>query len=185
MAKRPSYRSIRLRQRNIVEGLASKQIKYSEAAKQLGVTKAELQRFLEQKPQTLHQNYNRSPSYKKLFESGARPKVREELGLKRVRVIEYHERDTKAADRQYGRMIQRYYNENGIDRIKWSVWTWKRDMPNSMDAIKLLYTNGRLSKTQYASAVAFWKKTYNVSDDYAARYEDLIETTEADEYGDE
>jgi len=179
MAKRPSYRSIRLRQRNIVEGIRTADITRTEASKRFGVTTAELNKFLDQKPQTLHQNYNRSPSYKVLVEQGARSEVRKDLGVKRIRRLNYSERNPKDDETKRAiRAIRFYYVDNGYDAIEWASLTAKVGVPTSIDAIKVLYRNDRITKSQYGRLVRAWKRIYGVGDDYAARYEDLIEDEE-------
>src|ERR1035437_1580968 len=90
-SNRPSYPSIRRRQRNIIEGIGTRDIRYAQAAREFGVTVPQLRTFLETRPVKLRRSYNRSPAYAKLFEEGKRSEVRTVLGVKRVRRYEFLE----------------------------------------------------------------------------------------------
>jgi hypothetical protein len=186
MAKRPSYVSIRRRQRNIVEGMGTGNLKYAEAAKKLGVTQGELRRFLETKPRELHKNFNRTATYNKLFEKGSRGNVRQSFDLKRITKYEVREeilRDPvrqghKNVNVQIGRMLQTYYYQNGFKGIQWSIDTREHDLPNSIKAIRVLFKNGRISKSEYVRAVTKWNQLYKPTAAYLDYY--LSELDEED-----
>jgi translation initiation factor 2 beta subunit (eIF-2beta)/eIF-5 len=156
-------------------------LKYNQAAKRLGVTPTELKRFIDQKPQAIRKGYNRSPAYRKLYVEGQRSETRAALGLKRIRRYDISHRSINLPQnlqkypnsKQIGALIQRYYYDNGIVRIRWAAYTTEADLPLSMDAIKQLRLEGKLSKKQYEAAVDNWRKIYNVSDSWASRYEDI------------
>lgn len=174
MAKRPSYVSIRRRQRNIIEGMGTRDIKYKQAAKELGVTQSELRKFLETKPTVLRRNFNRSPVYTKLYKEGQRAETRRLLGVKRIReypflesVIREPRIQRKPEDAQIGRMIQRLYYINNIGPQNWSTYTREHNLPNSIKAIKLLYRNNRITRDQYTSILKEWRNDYpGMTDQY-------------------
>lgn len=170
-AKRPSYVSIRARQRNVIEGLGTLG-STKEAAKRLGVTRAELKRFRDTKPKKLRQIFNRSPVIRRLYTLGARPETRKALGLKRIRRYSYLEflersiRDVKTVPLRYensvqiGRMVQRLYYENNIDAQRWSAYTYDNNIPNSINTIKFLYKRGVITPRRYAQILHTWKNLY-------------------------
>ena len=180
-SKRPSYPSIRARQRNILEGIGTGDLKYNQAAQRLGVTPTELRKFLDTKSPIVRRNFNRSPAYRKLYAEGERSKTREALGLKRIRRYEFKR---SAVDRpqamqkypnskQIGALIQRYYYKNGIEKIEWAAWTAEHNLPTSMDAIKQMRAEGKITESEYRSAVKSWRDHYHgITDSWAARYED-------------
>lgn len=181
MAKRPSYRSIRVRQTNIVEGMGTGHLRYAETAKRLGVSTKELRRFLEQKPRAIHANYNRSPGYSKLFESGRRANVREKLGLPRITRYEFVEHviseprfyiglkpgqlgrtvQHKAVDLSVGRRLAHYWYKDDQDRYEWAVYANEHGIPISIDSLALLKRNKRISTKEYERHIDFWQETYN------------------------
>ena len=178
-SKRPSYVSIRARQRNIIEGIGTRNLRYKDAAKEFGVTRQELKRFLETKPQTLRKSYNRSPSLRKLYVEGERPETRRVLGVKRIRHYEFREhvlrpmeKDlTKVSDLQTGRLIQRLYYINNIDTQNWAAYTREANLPASIDTIRLLHRNGKITDATYRAALREWAKTYGIKASRVAEYE--------------
>jgi hypothetical protein len=91
MAKRPSYISIRARQRNIIEGLETKDLTIAEGAKKFGVTPAQLKRFTETNPRKLSRSFRRSPGTRGLYYVGERKSVRSIVGAKSLYRLEYQE----------------------------------------------------------------------------------------------
>lgn len=182
--KRPSYVSIRARQRNIIEGLGTREdLNTKEVAKRLGVTPQELRRFRDTKPKELRKSFNRSPSIRKLYEEGRRSEVREKLEVPRIRRYAYSEpilREPRLQrhpnSKQVGRMIQRLYYENNIGPQAWSTYTYEHGLPNSIKAIKLLYMNDRITGPQYASILKHWRDSYSgMSDSYYANFADVLD----------
>lgn len=195
MAKRPSYRSIRVRQRNIVEGMATGNLSYAETARRLGVTQSELKRFIQQKPRAIHQNYNRSETYSKLYEKSQRAPLGKTLGLKRgITPYEFREEvimdpayyiqsregkvmrtpQGRAVDFYVGREIGFLYYKNGVDRYRWSLYAKDHHIPISINALTVLYKNKRISSGEYARHVEFWAETYNPSSLTYNKYADLV-----------
>src|SRR5450759_2161239 len=86
-SKRPSKVSIKARQRNIIEGMATRDLTYTQAAKEFGVTRQQLKKFVGTK--NLRANYNRSPAYSKLYREGERKETRKVLGVKRITRYDY------------------------------------------------------------------------------------------------
>lgn len=187
MKQRPSYPSVLVRQRNIIEGIGTSNLKYAQAAKQFGVTRREFKRFVESSPQSLHKNFNRSPSYRKLYEKGTRSEVRTTLSLKRIRHYAYTEReiallkfDTSLTpeelnrQKQIGRMIQRIYVLDDIKkpfaRYEWAVFTREHNLPLSIKAIRLLHRNGKISDRRYFFILEVWKHLYPITESVAELY---------------
>jgi hypothetical protein len=185
--KRPSYKSIRARQRNILEGLGTSDLKYAQAAKRFGVTPRELKRFVETKPKNLRTNFNRSPANAKLYGATKatvqRREVRETLGVKKIRKYKIREsqiqdiRNAKISGLspseirnryQIGEQIQNLYVSREHARYDWASYTREHDLPTSMDTLRLLNRNGKISNDEYMDAVNTWRDIYNVTN---ARYE--------------
>jgi hypothetical protein len=185
--RRPSYKSIRARQRNILEGLGTSDLKYAQAAKRFGVTPRELKRFVETKPRKLRTNFNRSPANAKLYGASKatvqRREVRETLGVKRIRKYKIRESQiqdiknvkvsglsqTEIRNRyQIGEQIQNLYTSREHARYDWASYTREHDLPTSMDTIKLLHRNDKISDDEYMDAVTMWRDIYNITN---ARYE--------------
>jgi hypothetical protein len=189
-ARRPSYKSIRARQRNILEGIGTADVKYKEAAKRLGVTPRELKTFVETKPRKLRPNFNRSPAYRKLYGASTAPEqrkqVREQLGIPRVRRYQAAEQDIQALRlqrlpekelrnrTQIGEQIQNLYYRGQNDRYLWAAYAREHDLPTSIDTLRLLHRNDKVSDSEYAQAVKTWRDIYNVSQERASLYEDEI-----------
>ena len=192
--KRPSYVSIRARQRNIIEGMGSGQLTVKQAAKKLGVTPSELRAFTqERKPKEIRAAFNHSPAYRKLYEAGQRKNVKATLGVTRVYRYEFREEvlrnkvvmnagQRRPNPKQVGRMVQRLYYLNNIGPQHWSAWTYEHGLPNSIDDIKLLWKNKRISDNQYRTALKVWRDDYpGMSDAYYAAYADLLSEVEEEE----
>ena len=172
--RRPSYPSIRRRQRNIIEGMGTHDLKYAEAAKRLGVTRHELVQFLESKPKVVRARYNRSPSSRKLFEEGERHNVKQEFGLPFVRRYEHRAKYLEAVkvhlkhpnSKQIGRMIARYYykdTEKFRAILKWTIYTREHNLPLSIKAIKFLARNGKIDEDTYTEILEKWQELYRIN----------------------
>ncbi len=182
--KRPAYRSIRVRQRNIIEGLGTSDLRYKEAAKKFNVTPRELQHFVETKPQTLKKNFNRSPVYAKLYNEGSRPAVRERLELKSI--IRFKFKPTQIRQytvtgglseyesnrrRQIGEMIRALYVRRYDPTTAWAAWTREHYLPQSIKVIRLLHRNDKISDDLYARALMEWQDIYpGISDSTWSSY---------------
>lgn len=188
MAKnRPSYPSIRRRQRNIIEGIGTRDIKYTQAAREFGVTTEQLNHFLDTRPQKLRKSYNRSTANAKLFELGERGQTRKVLGVRRIRVYEFREEVLQAKKRgtvekypnqlQIGRQVQRLYYRNDQGRQDWSLYTREEDLPNSINTIRFLYHQGRIDSRRYAKILTVWKQDYkDMSNANFEQYASELET---------
>lgn len=182
--KRPSYRSIRARQRNIIEGLGTTDLRYKEAAKKFNVTPRELQHFVESKPRTLRKNFNRSPVYAKLYNEGARPIVRERLGIKRITHFKFRPTQIRQYTvtsglseyesnrrQQVGQMIRALYVTRFDPKTAWAAWTREHNLPQSIKVIRLLHRNNKITDGIYAEALVEWQDIYpGIGDDTWASY---------------
>ena len=171
-SKRPSYVSIRARQRNIIEGMGTRDLTYAQAAKEFGVTRPELKRFVETKPTKLRSNYNRSPGYSKLYREGERSEVRQTLGVKRIRKAKIirprqYERPVttkQVKQQQIDRLVQNLYYKNGKDKADWANYTREHNLPSSIDSIRLLHKNDRIDDDRFSSIVMTWITIYRPSE---------------------
>jgi hypothetical protein len=194
--KRPSYKSIRARQRNILEGLGTSDLKYAQAAKRFGVTPRELKRFVETKPRTLRTNFNRSPANRKLYGATRadvqRREVRENLGIKKIKRYKY--RPSQLADirnpkvlkmseaerrnrTQIGEQIQNLYTRRVFAAYDWASYTREHNLPASITAMNLLHRNNKISDDDYMEAIQVWRNLYNISD---ARYYGMLDAAMLD-----
>lgn len=185
MAKRPSYVSIRARQRNIIEGLgAPNKQNYAKAAKRFGVTPRELKKFTETKPKKLRKNFNRSPTYNELYTKGSRPEVRQALGVKRIQRYRYREQEIKDLKVMQlspeevrkrtlvGEAIQNLYTSREHPRYEWARYASENDIPTSIDAIRLLHRNNKINDDEYADAITTWRDIYKIGATRYAMYSD-------------
>lgn len=188
--RRPTAASMRVRRRNIIEGMGTGDLRYDQMAFKLGVTPPQLKKFLEARDdRVLAKGINRSPTTRKLYEAGARANVRTAIGKTRIRKYRFKEHELNEPrliqrypnSKQIGRMIQRMYYENGHERINWSVYTYEHNLPNSIDAIRLLYHNGKISKSQYRKILKTWRDIYgsdgsdSITDEWFAEFYDEVE----------
>ncbi len=200
-AKRPSYKSIRARQKSILEGMGTSDLKYNEAAKRLGVTPRELKRFAETKPSKLRKNFNRSSANQKLYGARTateqRKDVREAFGVTRIKKYKYRESEIQALKvmklkpselrnrTQIGEQVQNLYSDKEHARYEWASYARENDIPTSIDTLKLLHRNNQISDSDYVDAVNTWRAIYNINDTrYAAIVgddEDLFDF-DADDY---
>jgi len=185
--KRPSYVSIRARQKNIIEGLGTSDLKYAQAAKRFGVEPRELKKFIETKPKNLRRNFNRSDAYRKLYTEGSRAEVRENLGVRRIKHYAIRKEDVEAivSSRRYiytetenrvkiGKMLQQLYYRGEQPQAEWAAYTREHDLPTSINVLRLLYQNDRLDGPTYKNAIREWQAVYNISDNIYDRYADEL-----------
>lgn len=202
MAKRrPSYKSIRARQRNLLEGIGTADVRYKEAAAKLGVTPRELKTFVETKPKNLRSNFNRSPAYRKLYGASTasvqRKQVRQSLGISRISRYEPRESEIQNIARgtyrypererrnrtQIGELIQNLYVKGSKDRYQWASYAQQHSLPTSIDTIRLLHRNGQIGDNEYMGAVNAWQAIYNVSQPRYEMYaDDFPDYEEGEEY---
>ena len=192
--RRPTTPSIRRRQRNILEGIATRyEDKPSDeafrlAAEEFGVTPQQLRKAtLEYKPEKFRREYNRQSSLRKLYEEGDRNEVARTLELKPrrrgtrpgefrsgIRKLPTQESSIRnlsdAKRRQYAELVSRLYGTEEVPRQLWASWTAAHGLPVSMDVMKLLYDNNYISKRQYNNAFSHWRSIYGVEDAWAAKY---------------
>lgn len=166
MAKRrPSYVSIRARQRNVLEALGSSKYRgYEEAARRLGVPTNEFRSFITMKPEQVRRQYNRRPAFRKLYgEQKTAPEqrqaVKKAVGVKRVTRFPYQENvlrvpallpgrtpEQKARAKTFGRYKQRLYYGNNAKPQNWSQYTFEHNIPSTPSAIVKQYEDGLISK---------------------------------------
>ena len=169
-SKRPSKVSIKARQRNIIEGQASRGLTNKQAAKEFGVTLRQYKAFTGTK--NLRSNFNRSPAYAKLYREGERSETRKVLGVKRITRYRYNELPTtntvqtaKQLKAEQVKVAIRYlYYKNGQDKMEWSRYVRDHNLPSSIDTLKLLHDNGKIDDTEYGQILTSWAQIYNVSD---------------------
>ena len=171
-SKRPSSPSIKARQRNIIEGMATRDLTNKQAAKEFGVTLRQYNSFTGTK--NLRSNFNRSPAYAKLYREGERKETRKVLGVKRITRYKYQHlpttntpMTTKQAEQEQVKIMIRYlYYKNGHDKAQWANYSRENHIPSSIKAIILLHDNGKISDDKFTEIVRVWKETYNISNDY-------------------
>lgn len=169
--------------------MGSADLKYKDAAEKFGVTPRQLRTFVRSKPSTMRSNLNRSPAYRKLYGTAdtapaQRKQVREQLGLSRIKRYEpreseiqnirkgiypYPERERR--NRQaIGELVQNLYVSRSHARYDWAEYAREHDLPTSIDTIKLLHRNNKLSDSEYMDAVSTWRDIYNVNSVRYANY---------------
>lgn len=176
MAKRPTTAQIRARQRNIIEGLNSRNLSDRQAAKQLGIEPRQLTKFLDTKPAQIRQQYNRSPAYRKLYGAGERHEIRRELGLRhlapRVQYISQYEyrtipglRQTPEATQviQTSERIRNLYLPQGYQsaRVIWAQYTRTHHLPVSARSIRNMYRSGEITPAEFNDIMTTWQDIYN------------------------
>jgi hypothetical protein len=169
-SKRPSKVSIKARQRNIIEGMATRDLTYTQAAKEFGVTRQQLKKFVGTK--NLRANYNRSSAYSKLYREGERKETRKVLGVNRITRYKYKRLPTtnepqteKQLRQEQVKIAIRYlYYKNGQDKMQWANYAREHNIPSSIDSIVLLHKNDRIDDTKFGQILASWQDIYNISD---------------------
>jgi hypothetical protein len=178
--KRPTKAQIRARQTNILEGMAVTNNSFREMAKQLGVTPLQLRTFVaERKPAQIREQYNRSPTYRKLYDVGERKSVTRKIGhalppkridatfreLERVRTNPLYSEDERRYRYQIGQMINNL-NVRGSMQTPSSMWAeycWDNNIPTSVKSIKLLYRNHRIDPEAYERHLTVWEAVYGIN----------------------
>ena len=176
MAKRPSYVSIRARQKNILEGIGTAGLNYKQAARRFGVKPRELKRFVETKPRDLRQNFNRSPAYKKLYGTGTaaeqRKTVRQTVGVYKVKRYKYRVsqieelKSLKLTPKELrnrtaiGNLVQNLYSQREYEKYDWASYTYNHDLPRSIDSIRTMHRNNKLSNDRYRDILVAWRDAY-------------------------
>ena len=84
MARKPTKVSLLARQRNLIEGRATKGLTQKQLAKELAVSQADLSRFLHASPQQV----KRSSRLQNVYSKSTRPQLREELSVPKIRRYE-------------------------------------------------------------------------------------------------
>jgi hypothetical protein len=169
-SKRPSSPSIKARQRNIIEGMATRDLTYTQAAKEFGVTRRQLKKFTTTK--NLRSNYNRSPAYAKLYREGERKETRKVLGVRTIRRYDYQhlpvtntaQKDQQLRDEQVKVQIRYLYYKNGHDKAEWANYAREHHIPSSIDAIVVLHNNDRIDDTKFGQVLTSWAQIYGISD---------------------
>lgn len=178
MAKRPSYVSVRARQRTILEYLAATGKTFKQAAKDFGVKPRELEKFALSKPTREREQFNRSPVLRKLYYEAERPRLArytrtQGTTLRRIK-FEPAElqvlrgtpglRETSTNELQIGEMIQNLYRppEQVTPQFLWAVYTREHGIPDSIRTLRLLGRNKRISASEYRDAITVWGNIYNI-----------------------
>jgi hypothetical protein len=170
-SKRPSSPSIKARQRNIIEGMATRDLTYTQAAKEFGVTRRQLKKFTTTK--NLRSNYNRSPAYAKLYREGERKETRKVLGVRSIMRSDYKHlpitntgQTPKEVRREQVKVMVRYlYYKNGHDRAEWAMYAREHHIPSSIDSIVILHKNDRIDDAKFGSILTNWAQIYNISNE--------------------
>lgn len=182
-AKRPSYPSIRARQRNLLEYQFSTDKTYRQAARELGVKPSEFERFVTANPRSLRQQYNRSKMIRKLYGEGERPDLRKKakaqgVKLERLRTergyrvatqeVPIFERDYQARLGRTQELIAALYERQRGASYDWAVFAAEENIPVSIKVIKLMWRNGEIDSSRYDYIIAVWKTIYNIETAEAA-----------------
>jgi hypothetical protein len=187
--KRPSVTQISARQRRIVEYIGSGQKSWKQAAKDFGVTPRELKQFAVYKSRKqLKQQYNRSPTIRKLYQEAETKPLRQKARSKgfTLRRFEYR----RAALEQYritpqfpatersfrvntGELIRNIYRrdreasksvvQQALGALEWATYTRDMHLPVSIRTINDLHDAGELDDDEYEDAVKVWKDVYGIT----------------------
>src|ERR1035437_15402 len=169
-SKRPSKPSIKARQRNIIEGTATRGLTSKQAAKEFGVTLRQYKTFTGTK--NLRPNFSRSPAYAKLYREGERKETRKVLGVSRITRYKYKQLPVTNTDQSEKQLRQeqvkvaiRYlYYKNGRDKMEWANYAREHNIPSSIDSIMVMHKNDKIDDTKFGQVIASWAQIYNVSD---------------------
>lgn len=189
--RRPSYVSIRTRKVRLLNYMGTTGKTEAQTAKDFGVSKSELRRFITQDPKSARRSYNRSPSQRKLFreitEATPRPTYKQGQRVERLKgttLIRFDARpsvldqirrtpgilpEERARRLQIGTLIQRHYVFQDRPEYHWAEYAREHKLPSSINAIKILYRNGRISNTDFRSIASTWKDVYNIDDAWYAK----------------
>lgn len=182
MPRRPSYTSIRARQRAILEYQLSTDRYGKKAARDFGVTPRQLEAFTSADPKKLRRAYNQSPGIRQLFHAGAEKNLRAEARqhdktFKQRPLVQYSQRvlqplrKTPNIDQQVvskevqtGERIQYLYTQRVTPQFLWAEYTRKHDLPISAKTIKVLFRNGYIDPDLYDEVTAVWEDIYPKGD---------------------
>lgn len=157
MARKPTKVSLRARQRNLIEGRATKGLTNKQLANQLAVSQADLSRFMQASPKQV----KRSPRLYAVYEKAMRPKVREALGTPIRRYISSPTKIERLAKdksliRKYedvvpvGYEIMSVMHPSSLRSHNWAVGIAERGLPvSSWTTLKTMHDEGRLSEEDW------------------------------------
>lgn len=178
--KRPSYPSIRARQRHLLEYIGSTGRTERQVARDFGVKPQQLRRFTSTKSTEIRKNFGRSPAYEKLYSQGTTKELRQKARSHGERVTfrpvrEYTEpsiqqfRKTPGYSQEFvtryvqtGEQIQHLYASQITPQYLWAIYTKEQNIPVSIKSINLLRRNGKISAADYNDIVTVWKDIYNI-----------------------
>ncbi len=184
--KRPSYVSIRARKVKLIKYMGTTNKTEAQTAREFGVTKAQLRRFVTQDAKQSRRTFNRSPEIRKLYGEIGAPKPRYRGGqriesIRGTRLIQFDARpatlnqirttpglseEERSRRLQVGQLIQRHYTFQDRPEYHWAEFTRENKLPVSVKSLKILRRNGRINDEQWDQALKTWKDTYNISDRY-------------------
>ena len=170
----------------------------AQTAREFGVSKGQLKRFITQDPKAARRSYNQSPAQRKLYEEISKSKTRYVRGpdkrvekLHGVKLIQFDARprvldqirrtpglseDERARRLQIGTLIQKHYTFTDRPEYHWAEYAREHHIPSSINAIKILYRNGRIDDDEYKEIAQTWKDVYNIDDAwYTKRFGSLGE----------
>lgn len=189
--KRPSYVSIRVRKVKLLKYMGTTGKTESQTARDFGVSREQLRRFITQDPKQARRSFNRSPVqrqlYEKIGEASTRPRYRAGQRIEKLRgtqLIQFDSRpavldqirrtpglseEERSRRLQVGTLIQRHYTFQDRPEYAWAEYAREHRLPTSINAIKTLYRNGRIDDDEYNALARAWKDTYNITDAWFTR----------------
>ncbi len=187
-AKRPSTPQIRARKVKLIKYLGTTRKTDAQVANEFGVTTSQLRKFLRQNPKQARREFNRSPSLRKLYQEVGAPKPRYRAGqrieqVRGVRLVQfqYKPRDLRVIrstpglaenerDRrlEIGNLLQRHYSLQARPEYEWAEYARIHHIPVSMNALKILKRNNRISDSEYDEIITTWRQIYNINEQAAA-----------------
>lgn len=189
--KRPSYVSIRTRKVKLLKYMGTTGKSEAQTAKEFGVSKEQLKRFITQDPKSARRSYNRSPAQRKLYseisQTSTRPTYRAGSRVEKLRgvkLVQFDARpavldqirrtpglseDERSRRLQIGTLIQKHYTFQDRPEYHWAEYARENKLPTSIKGIKILYRNGRIDDDQYRQIASVWKDVYNIDDAWYTR----------------
>jgi len=183
-AKRPSYVSIRARQRRILDYQLSTGKKDKETAKEFGVTTAQLRKFVESDPKKLRRSYNRSPNTKKLYSEGQEKEVRK---MVRKEHVPYQRTTVKVSYPKLASLTEEkeledyYHTASRVEYLyawevspsmakshQWEIYTSRLDLPISIDSINAMHDRGDIDDAAYDRIISRWRAIYGIRESVSA-----------------
>lgn len=177
-AKRPSYVSIRARQRRIIDYMASTGKNVPQTAKELDVKPRELRSFIETKPKKLRKKYNRSPITRELFEKGEERKIRRQVAQEkqsyrrvtgRISEIRFY-RETPGIDPELRRRriielerVRYISTDKNYRSTQWAMYADKQNIPVSIKAIRAMHEDGDIDDYDFDEIVDAWEEIYSTT----------------------